>query len=147
MSEPMQDLADVWRWFGETQFPGYSPIYERIALAVAGENDVLELILEAPPAAHLPTNLLAAVHDVLLGGYEHPLAEVYAGRSDADPVPLFVDVCRVRRAQLASLLATRRIQTNECGRSALIGPGLTFEWDLPVRWSARWPLNHPTSLT
>ncbi|MGO9560443.1 MAG: DUF2332 domain-containing protein [Acidimicrobiales bacterium] len=126
MSDKFADLAHIWRWFGETQFPNYSPIYERIALGVAKEKDVLELVLEAPPAAHLPTNLLAAVHYELLAGFQHPLADVYAGRSDADPVPLFLDVCRVRRAELGSLLATRRIQTNECGRSALIGPGLTW---------------------
>ncbi|MGO9197919.1 MAG: DUF2332 domain-containing protein [Acidimicrobiales bacterium] len=126
MSDPTDDLAHLWQWFAETQFPGYSPLYEQIARAVAHEPELLEMVQAAPPAAHLPPTLLAAVHYLLLDGYEHPLADVYAGRSDADPAPLFLDVCRARRDDVATLLATRRIQTNECGRSALIGPGLTW---------------------
>jgi hypothetical protein len=48
------DLAGLWRWFGEHQFRGYSPLYERIAAAVAGDAEVLGLFSEAPPGAHLP---------------------------------------------------------------------------------------------
>jgi hypothetical protein len=69
---------------------------------------------------------LAAVHYLLSDGLEHPLADVYAGRSDADPGPLFVDVCRAHGDALGALLVTHRLQTNECGRSALIGPALTW---------------------
>jgi hypothetical protein len=126
MSDPTEDLARLWEWFAEYQFRGYSPLYERISLSVAGNRELLELVRAAPPAAHLPPALLGAVHYLLLEGFEHPLAEVYAGRSDADPAPLFLDLCRARRRDVVALLGTRRIQTNECGRSALIGPGLTW---------------------
>ena len=37
--------------------------------------------------------LLAAVHYLLLGGLDHVLGAVYAGESDADLGPLFVDLC------------------------------------------------------
>jgi hypothetical protein len=70
--------------------------------------------------------LLAAVHYLLLEGHAHPLADVYAGRSDLDPAPLFHQVCLDRRAELADLLTVRRVQTNDCGRTALLGPGLTW---------------------
>ena len=63
---------------------------------------------------------------LLLDGLDHPLVDVYAGRSSVDPAPLFLDLCRTHRSKLASLLAFRRVQTNECGRSALLGPGLTW---------------------
>jgi len=119
-------LAELWRWFGATQCRGYSPIYERIAAAVAQDEEVLGLIAAAPPSAHMPPALFAAVHDVLLAGVEHPLADVYAGRSAADPAPLFLELCRSHRDDVAARLATRHIQTNECGRSAVIGPGLTW---------------------
>ncbi len=119
-------LSAVWRWFAETQFAGYSPIYERVALELARNREVLRFATSAPPAAHMPTNLLAAVHYVLLGHPEHPLAEIYAGRVDADPLPAFLELLDDHRDEVASLLETRRIQTNECGRSALIGPGLTW---------------------
>ena len=119
-------LAQLWRWFADTQCRGYSPLYEAIVRAVAADEELLGIVRAARPAAHLPLALLAAVHYQLLDGFEHPLADVYAGRSDADPVPLFRDVCRRRRVEIDELLATRHIQTNDCGRSAVIGPGLTW---------------------
>ncbi len=125
MSKQTADLARLWLKFGEN-CRGYSPLYERITAAVADDDETLELVRAAPPAAHIPLTLLGAVHYLLLEGFEHPLAEVYAGRSDADPAPLFLDVCRARRSDIEALLATRQIQTNDCGRSTLIGPGLTW---------------------
>lgn len=119
-------LAALWEWFAVSACHGYSPLYERIAASVAADPEILELVREAPPGAHLPPALLGAVHYVLLDGFEHPLADVYAGRSDADPVPLFAEVCRLRRHDIARLLATRTVQTNDCGRSAVIGPALTW---------------------
>jgi hypothetical protein len=126
MSDATGDLADLWRWFAERQFRGQSPIYERIAVAVADDRAVLDLLREAPPAAHLPLAPLAAARYLLLDGLDHPLHDVYRGRSDADPGPLFIDLCRQQRAPLLTLLQTRRVQTNDCGRSALIGPALTW---------------------
>jgi len=126
MTTATGELAELWRWFGVHQFRGYSPLYERIATAVAGDVPLLELVGAAPPEAHLPPNLLGAVHYLLLDGLDHPLAAVYAGRSAADPAPLFLDLCHHHADELSALLAFRRVQTNDCGRSALIGPGLTW---------------------
>ena len=119
-------LGQLWEWFGHHQFRGYSPLYERIAEAVAAEPSVLDLVRVSPPEAHLPPALLGAVHYLLLDGLDHPLADVYAGRSGADPAPLFLEVCHAHRDEISELLAFRRVQTNDCGRSALIGPGLTW---------------------
>ncbi|HUO48514.1 MAG TPA: DUF2332 domain-containing protein [Acidimicrobiales bacterium] len=119
-------LAELWRWFAATQCRGYSPLYEAIVDGIAGDEELLGVVRAARPESHLPPMLLAAVHYQLLAGFDHPLADVYAGRSHADPVPLFRDVCRRRRIEIDHLLATRHIQTNECGRSAVIGPGLTW---------------------
>jgi hypothetical protein len=126
MSDPTNDLAHLWEWFAATHCRDDSPLYERISLAVAADRELLDLVRSAPPAAHMPLTLLGAVHYLLLEGLEHPLADVYAGRSDADPGPLFLDLCRVRRDEVTALLATRHVQTNDCGRSAVIGPGLTW---------------------
>lgn len=127
MSDQQIDgLAALWRWFAADQFHGYSPIYERIALTVADDRELLAMICEAPPEAHLPLATFGAVRYLLLDGVDHPLAEVYDGRSDADPGPLFVDFCRGHRNELLDVLQVRRVQTNDCGRSALIGPALTW---------------------
>lgn len=126
MGDATDDLATLWRWFGEEQFRGYSPLYERIAASVAGDREVLALLRSAPPASHLPGVALAAARYLLLDGLDHPLGEVYAGRSTADPGPLFLDLCRSQRSALLALLETRRVQTNDCGRCALIGPAITW---------------------
>jgi hypothetical protein len=124
--EPTDELAHLWNWFAEAQFRNDSPLYERIAAAVAADRDLLEVVRAAPPAAHMPLTLLGAVHYLLLDGLDHLLADVYAGRSDADPAPLFLDICRTHRDKVVELLATRHVQTNDCGRSAVIGIGLTW---------------------
>jgi len=121
----MRDLAAIWLYVADSSCRGYSPLYDRICRAVAESDETLDLVLEAPPSGHNPVLLLAAVHDLLLGGLDHPLAEVYAGRSDSDPGPLFIDVCLAQREAILSLLATQQVNTNEVGRSAIIGPALT----------------------
>jgi len=120
-----RELADVWIYFADTSCRGYSPLYDRICRAVAANDDVLDLIDEAPRRGHQPNVLLGAVHYLLLGGLDHRLAAVYAGTSDADPGPLFIDVCLTHRAEVLELLATRHTNTNEVGRSAILGPALT----------------------
>ena len=118
------ELAELWIWFADNVGRGYSPIYDRVARTVAKNDEVLALVGEAPPAARVPNVLLAAVHYLLLGSLDHPLAAVYSGTSDADPGPLFLDVCLSHRAEILELLATRHTNTNEVGRSATIGLAL-----------------------
>jgi hypothetical protein len=125
MSDGTDDFAEMWKWFA-THCREYSPLYERISLAVAGDRELLERVQAAPPSAHLPPALLAAVHYLLLEGADHLLGDVYGGRSEADPGPLFLDFCRSHSDAVMAIFATRHIQTNECGRSAAIGPGLTW---------------------
>jgi Uncharacterized protein conserved in bacteria (DUF2332) len=78
-------LAAIWIYIADSSCRGYSPLYDHICRTVAESDAVLDLVTEAPPEGHNPVLLLAAVHHLLLGGLEHPLAAVYAGESDADP--------------------------------------------------------------
>jgi hypothetical protein len=125
VSDSADDFAQMWSWFA-THCEGYSPLYERICTAVAADPEVLAFVKSAPPEAHLPPALLAAVHFELLGDPDHELACVYRGESDADPAPLFLALCRERSDAVMEVLSTHYIQTNECGRSAAIAPGLTW---------------------
>ena len=120
-----RDLASIWTYFADTSCGEYSPLYDRICRTVADSDEVLDLIREAPPRAHQPNVLLAAVHYLLLSGVEHPLAAVYAGTSGADAGPLFLDLCLRERTRILELLSTRHTNTNEVGRSAVLGPALT----------------------
>jgi len=119
------DLAQVWEAFSRSAGTGYSPLYTRICRSVAADDTVLALVAEAPARAHFPLMLLAAVHYLVLGGLDHPLVAVYSATSDADPGPLFADVCLSHRDEILDLLSTRHVNTNEVGRSALLAPALT----------------------
>jgi hypothetical protein len=126
-TDQREELAALWRWFADSQFTA-SPLYTAIAGAVADDPEILDLVLESPPLAHLPLILMAAVHYLLLGGLEHPLAGIYSGsKSDAAAraPALFRDLCLSHRREVLEVMDDRRIQTNEVGRSALIGPALT----------------------
>ena len=129
MSDRTQELGAVWNLIADTSFGVRAPLYDRIARAVARDDDVLTLVLDAPPEGHFPLLLLAAVHYVVLGGLDHALAAVYRGHSDADPAPLFRDVCLSHRSEIVDLLSRRHVQTNEVGRSAFIGPALAVASD------------------
>ncbi len=121
----MRDLGAIWLYVADSSCRGYSPIYDRICRTVAESDEVLDLVSEAPPLSHNPVLLLAAVHYLVLGGLDHPLAAVYGGESEANPGPLFVDLCLHNREAVLELLATQQVNTNEVGRSAVIGPALT----------------------
>ena len=83
--------------FAHTQARGFSPLYERLALGIADDRDLLHLLSEAPAGQRRPTLLLAAVQDLLLGGSQHPLSDFYLSVTDAprtdDPWVAFQDFC------------------------------------------------------
>jgi hypothetical protein len=126
VADPLDDLSELWRWFADGIMAGYCPLYDEIARSVAEDDELLSLQYSARPHAHLPPMLLAGAHYLLLDGISHPLVDVYAGRSTASPAPLFRDLCLGNRAALLDVLNTRTVQTNEVGRSALLGPALTW---------------------
>jgi hypothetical protein len=130
-----RQLVEVWEGFAEDECKGYSPLYDSICRAVARDEDVLALAAAAPLFGRQPNVLLAAVHPLLLGGADGELADLYhrAERGDRDvdvagAGPLFCEFALERRDEVAVLLATRRTNTNECGRSAVVLPAL--------RWAA-----------
>src|SRR5688572_29081239 len=123
---PTTELAEVWRYFVDNETRGYSPLYTAIVSAMTEDEDVLGLVLDAPPASHYPLMLLAAVHDLVLAGELPELAAVYRGEGPPDAAPgLFRGAVLDRRDTVLTVLATRFVQTNECGRAAPITLGLS----------------------
>ncbi|MFC4542886.1 DUF2332 domain-containing protein [Halosolutus amylolyticus] len=119
------DRAETFRryaeWVEET-----SPLYAVLTRAVADDPDLLDVSSEASAGQPEPQLLLAAVQALLLEGREHPLARFYPScggdEPDDDPVPHFRDFCLVNEQRLRSVIATRRCQTNDVGRSAVLCP-------------------------
>lgn len=101
-----------------------SPLYAALSPQIADDPQTLALAEQAQ-AGQAPVNMLfGAVHYLLLGGREHALAGFYrslGGRDDpAGAWPVFKDFCGTFRGEIVELVATRRVQTNEVGRSALL---------------------------
>jgi hypothetical protein len=143
-----QPLGHHFRAFADTVERDGGTTYAAICRAVADDDAVLSLLDGAPLMQRRPLLLLAAVHDLLLAGSQHPLADFYdtvrlvRGRPDEPPptgdvAVAFTDFCRVHRTQIEELTATRSTQTNEVGRCSALLPGLChvaalYDWHEPL---------------
>lgn len=128
------DLAQQFALFARYCERDNAPLYGRLSAGIADDKALLRLVEAAPPAQRRPLLLLAAVHDLLLAGAEHPLAAHYptltAGRgrphqpTAGDAFADFAGFCRLHEERLAEMLATRATQTNEVGRCTGLVPAL-----------------------
>jgi hypothetical protein len=117
------------RWFAENVFGGRSPLYTHFCLAIADDEALWDLIGTIPAGQPLPNMLFGAVHDRLLAGVSHPLAAYFpsvggTAAVDAGAYPALVDFCCREVEAIRPILATRAVQTNEVGRSALWLPAM-----------------------
>jgi hypothetical protein len=100
-------VAERYRRFAEREARGRSPLYERFALGVAGDPELLELLESLPPAKQQPNLLFSAV--LYLGGRQ----------PDDGAFRRFV---LEHADQVVATMVARRTQTNEVGRCALLLP-------------------------
>lgn len=124
-------LARLFEQFGKFEAPpNHSPLYARLCLEIAEDPELLTLAARAR-SFPVPNVFLAAVHYLVLGGTDHPLARFYptaggAGGGDANPGPDLRDFCLAHRDEIGELIATRRTQTNEVRRCAVLLPALAL---------------------
>lgn len=131
IAQRFADMAD--------QVFGRLPLYRRICEGAAGDLEVVHRLLVAPKDQRVPNLLLAAVHDLLLAGFDDRLADWYpsipgargegghrarpVGHGADDPWPQFRRLV-MSQAAVTHRLETRSVQTNEVGRSATLLPAL-----------------------
>lgn len=121
-------LARSFQLFSEHQCE-LSPLYRRLTAGVAADEAVLRLV-EPGEAGPKPNMLLAAVHYLLLRGLGGELADWYptvSGRPvpPGDPYPVFRTFCLAHEQGIGQLLRSRRVQTNEVARCAVLLPAFT----------------------
>jgi len=102
--------AEWYTEFATREARGVSPIYERLALAVAHDPEVLALVETLPPGKQQPNLLFGVVR--LLGG-----------PAGGDPAA-FHDFVLANWPAIELELRSRATQTNEAGRCALFLPVL-----------------------
>lgn len=117
---------EIRRWSAHVATDG-SPLYGRIASAVAEDPDLLDVVAESRRNQPVPLLFLAAVHYTLAAAPDHALARWYPTVSGSaisadDPAEALRDFVLHHRGTITDLVRTRSVQTNEVGRCALLLP-------------------------
>lgn len=99
--------ATTYEEFAAREAQDVSPVYERLAYAVARDDEILALLAAVPPAKRQP-NLLFGVVRFLGGPVEDPAA--------------LCDYTVANWPTIETELRTRATQTNEAGRCAVLLP-------------------------
>jgi hypothetical protein len=131
MSSALDTLRRAFLRFAEIDAPPRSPLYVALCHGIATDPDALALAALAPPGQPAPNLLLAAVHDLLLRGTEHPLRAFYPDLvpNPAPPesaYPAFRAFLSDHRDEIAVLLRARLVQTAQVRRCAVLLPALAL---------------------
>lgn len=133
------DLRTQFRRFAKSVAGDGHRLYQALCDGVADDpgQRVLHLLERAPADQRRPNLLMAAVHYLLLGTPDHPLARRYCTVAEVHGLPLpgeaeplgpayaeLVDFCDTHADLLLALLTTRATQTNEVGRCTALLPAL-----------------------
>jgi hypothetical protein len=131
MNSELRTIAERFESFARNECAGYSTLYVCLAEAVARDSEILTLAAHSSKGQLPPNLLFGAVHFLLLNGASHELALFYPSltatpRSPEEAYPAFRQFCFDQAESIRTILATRRVQTNEVGRCAFLFPG--FAW-------------------
>jgi len=110
MMSSVDELAAIGRRyerFATVEAKGSSPVYEALALAVAGSSELLTFLASLPQERRQPNLFLAAVR--LVGGVPRDGQQL-------------TEIVRVRAAGLREIMLSRTTQTNEPARCAVLLP-------------------------
>jgi hypothetical protein len=126
----MNPLAATFQRFATEECHGSSSLYERLAHAVACDDDLLDI------ASHgrtpIPNLFFAAVHYLVRRDRPSPLHRHYVSNT-ADPVPDFRNFCLERRQEIIALESNRLVQTNEIRRCGYLIPAFNFVYQRTPR--------------
>lgn len=122
----LSQLSQRFEQFAAYEAAEASPLYTQMCLAIAQDQALLELAARAT-SQPIPNLFMAAVQFLLRREAEHPLRDYYPTLGglrapDTRAVSLFRAFCLEHNPAIMEILATRRVQTNEVRRCALLLP-------------------------
>lgn len=135
------ELTDAFARFTADRCGDYAPLYAHLGSQIAGDQELLAIAAHAAPGQSQPDLMLAAVHYLLAREPGSRLARYYPTLSP-DPAPPggafpdFRDFCLARRDELAMLVGSRLVQTNEVRRCCYLLPAVA----LAIRLAAPRPV-------
>jgi len=130
MPVPASHLDHIAESFANSavhEFRGSSPLYEKLAMGISEDKELLSLASNAL-SKPVPMIFLAAIHYLLLNDPAKPLAQFYpdvtpvSSIGEDDPYPLFRDFCCEHRNKIKDIISTYHVQTNEVRRCACLLP-------------------------
>lgn len=129
LDEALDGLAQQFERFAHTEC-GESPLYRQLAGGIAHDRDLLRLATHGDHSPK-PNLFLGAVHYLILTIPDDPLAAFYpsvqsAMAPTADLLPAFRAFCLAHAEQIRALMQSRRVQTNEVARCAVLLPGFAI---------------------
>lgn len=130
MLDPSND-SELARRFraSAVQSKARAPLNSALARIISERPDLYRLLDHAAPEQQLPVLVLATIHFLVLSETEHPLAEWYPNlthdhrsATDRQLAPTLEGFVEDRALALIELVGSRRVQTNEVARCALLLP-------------------------
>lgn len=123
----LEALASRFIRFAREQCHNYSPLYEKLAMGISRDRDILALAAMCRKEQPVPNLFLGSVHFLLQNGARDPLSTFYPNLGgepppDEDPYPAFRAFVLQHREDIFTLISTRLVQTNEVRRSACLFP-------------------------
>lgn len=108
-----------------------SPMYQYLSTQVSHDPELINLAKEADSKQPAPNLFFAAVHLLVMQNPSEELTRYYpslGGTFEASPQMFrcFKDFCMKFNSQIAEILKTRLVQTNEVQRCALLLPAVNF---------------------
>jgi len=133
-AEQMERVAASFRAGVEVYAREKSPLYSTLARLGAEDSDIVELACHAMASAP-PVHLFTAVHYLLLGGIDDPLARYFPTLAEKplppeDIWPIFRRFCLAHREELLGLIRTRPVQMTYVERCRNVVAPLSYVADL-----------------
>ena len=127
-------LPQIYRRFGEVDAAKTSPLYERIAIGLSESVEALRAIEAAPARKRNPQLILAALHDLALGGRAPALAAAYAAANGTAADSTAADPDAAAQAAIETLIrmtdevvaiaVRRKTRANQTGHGAVLYPAI-----------------------
>lgn len=119
-------IAERFRLFADECVKHSAPLYEVLSRHIAESPDLLAIASHAVREP-IPNVFLGAVQYLISDWPDHDLGHLYraAGenhRQIDDAPTVFTEFCIQHQRRLSEIVAKRLVQTNEVGRSAVLGP-------------------------
>lgn len=125
--ETVEQIAAFFADYVHKVFLPSSPLYAAIAAGIARDADVVRQLEAVVQVRVLPVAVMAATHDLILEGVDHPLADYFQTRTatpkpPADAYPVWRDFFDRHHDAIVWRVGHRLVQTNEIRRCVGLMP-------------------------